>query len=81
MSWVRTIPDADASGLLAQIYADTRTRHGRVVNLVRIQSLRPETMAIGRQLYRQLMEGAGGLMRLQRMLIATVVSRINGCHY
>ncbi len=81
MSWIRTIPDTDATGLLAQIYAETRAKHGRVVNLVRVQSLRPETMAIGRQLYRHLMDGAGSLSRLQRVLIATVVSKVNGCHY
>lgn len=81
MSWIRTIPEERATGVLSQIYAETRAKHGRVVNLVRIQSLRPETMAIGRQLYRHLMIDPGGLTRLQRVLIATVVSRINGCHY
>lgn len=81
MSWIRTIPDEQASGLLATIYAEARAKSGRVINLVRIQSLRPETMAIGRQLYRHLMDAPGSLTRLQRVLIATVVSRANGCHY
>jgi alkylhydroperoxidase family enzyme len=81
MSWVRTIPDDQARGLLATLYEETRAKSGRVINLVRIQSLRPETMAIGRQLYRHLMDSPGGLTRLQRVLIATVVSRTNGCHY
>lgn len=81
MSWIRTIPEEQATGILSQIYAETRAKHGRVVNLVRIQSLRPETMAIGRQLYCHLMDGPGGLTRLQRVLITTVVSRINACHY
>ncbi|MFV1959551.1 MAG: hypothetical protein ACC662_09090 [Planctomycetota bacterium] len=81
MSWIRTVADEDASGLLAEIYGETRAKSGRVVNLVRIQSLRPETMAIGRGLYRHLMGGPGGLSRLQRVLIATVVSKVNGCLY
>lgn len=81
MSWVRTIPDDEASGLLAQIYAETRAKHGCVVNLVRIQSLRPETMTIGRQLYRHLMDTASGLSRAQRYMVATVVSSLNACHY
>ncbi len=81
MSWVKTIPDDQARGMLATLYEETRAKFGRVINLVRIQSLRPETMAIGRQLYRHLMDSPGGLTRLQRVLIATVVSRTNGCHY
>jgi len=81
MSWIRTVPAHEASAGLAQIYEETTKKFGRVINLVRIQSLRPETMAIGRTLYRHLMDGPGGLTRLQRVLIATVVSKINGCLY
>ncbi len=81
MSWVRTIPDEEATGMLATVYEESRAKFGRVINLVRVQSLRPETMAIGRKLYRHLMDSPGGLTRLQRVLIATVVSRTNGCHY
>lgn len=67
--------------MLATIYGESRARFGRVINLVKVQSLRPETMAIGRQMYRHLMEGPGGLTKLQRVLIATIVSKINGCLY
>ncbi|RIK66932.1 MAG: hypothetical protein DCC65_08285 [Planctomycetota bacterium] len=81
MSWVSTIAEEQATGLLAQIYDETRARCGKVINLVRVQSLRPESMVIGRQMYRQVMDGPGGLTRLQRVLIATVVSKINGCLY
>ncbi len=81
MSWVRTVPEEGAEGLLAEVYQQTRERMGKVVNLVRVQSLRPETMALGRQLYRHLMDSPGGLSRLQRVLIATVVSKTNGCFY
>ncbi len=81
MSWIRTVPDDDARGTLRTIYDETRIKHGRVINLVRVQSLRPETMNIGRTFYRHLMDGPGGLSRRQRVLIATVVSRTNGCFY
>lgn len=81
MSWLRTIPESEATGALATIYGESRARFGRVINLVKVQSLRPETMAIGRQMYRHLMEGPGGLTKLQRVLIATIVSKINGCLY
>jgi alkylhydroperoxidase family enzyme len=81
MSWIQTVPDNQATGLLAKIYEQTRTQWGKVINLVRVQSIRPDTMAIGRDLYRHLMDGPGGLTRLQRVLIATVVSKVNGCLY
>ncbi|QDV88982.1 hypothetical protein RAS2_00410 [Phycisphaerae bacterium RAS2] len=81
MSWVSTITQEQATGLLAKIYDETRARCGKVINLVKVQSLRPESMAIGRQMYRQVMDGPGGLTRLQRVLIATVVSKVNGCLY
>lgn len=81
MSWIRTVRDDDATDLLASIFDESRAKFGRVINLVRVQSLRPQTMALGRQLYRHLMEAPGGLTRLQRVLIATVVSKTNGCFY
>ncbi len=81
MSWIRTVQEEDAEGLLAEIYEETRAKAGRVVNLVKIQSLRPETMSIARKLYKHMMESPGGLSKLQRVLIATVVSKVNGCFY
>ncbi len=81
MSWIRTVTEERAEGVIATIYDETRVKFDCVINLVKIQSLRPETMAIGRKLYRHLMDSPGGLTRRQRVLIATVVSKINGCLY
>ena len=81
MSWIKTVPENKADGLLAEIYDQTSAKFGHVINLVKIQSLSPETMAIGKQLYTHLMTKPGGLTRLQRVLIATVVSKVNGCYY
>ena len=81
MSWLKTVPDNEADGLLAEIYNQSKVKFGNVINLVKVQSLSPETMSLGRQLYSHLMTKPGGLSRLQRVLIATVVSKINGCYY
>ena len=81
MSWIKTVPDDQAEGLLTEIYDQSTAKFGNVINLVKIQSLSPETMSIGKQLYAHLMTKPGGLSRLQRVLIATVVSKINGCYY
>lgn len=81
MSWIRTIDPEAATGELARIYDEASARAGNVPNITKLQSLRPATMAAGFALYRQVMDGAGGLSHLQRVLIATVVSKVNGCHY
>ncbi len=81
MSWIGTVPEERAEGVLATIYDQTRAKLGHVINLVKVQSLRPQTMSIGRRLYSHLMDSPGGLPRRQRVLIATVVSKINGCLY
>jgi alkylhydroperoxidase family enzyme len=81
MSWIKTVPEDEADGLLSDLYDASTAKFGNVINLVKIQSLSPETVSIGKQLYTHLMTKAGGLSRLQRVLIATVVSKINGCYY
>ena len=81
MSWIKTIPDNEADGLLAELYDASTAKFGKVINLVKIQSLSPETMSFGKQMYIHLMTKPGGLSRLQRVLIATVVSKVNGCYY
>jgi len=81
MSWIKTVPYEESTGTLRGIYDETRAKFGEVINLVKIQSLRPDTMEIGRKLYRHLMTVPGGLSRLQRVLIATVVSKLNNCIY
>jgi uncharacterized peroxidase-related enzyme len=81
MAWVTTIPEAQASGKLAEVYRKAHERAGRVPNIARVQSLRPQTTERGFDLYCQLMDGPGGLSRRERVLIATVVSKVNGCLY
>jgi len=81
MSWIKTVSYEESTGVLKKIYDETRAKFGDVLNVVKIQSLRPDTMAIGRKLYSHLMTAPGGLSRLQRVLIATVVSSLNNCLY
>jgi uncharacterized peroxidase-related enzyme len=81
MSWIRTVAPDEAQGQLKEIYDEAAAKFGEVINLVKIQSLSPDTMNLGRQLYKHLMTSPGGLSNVQRVLIATVVSSLNGCHY
>ena len=53
-----------------------------VVNILRIQSLRPKVLRSSTQLYLEVMHSEeSGLSRAQREMIATVVSQLNHCHY
>lgn len=81
MAWVGTIPETEATGKLDSVYRRVKQRAGKVPNIARLQSLRPESMERGFELYCQLMDGPGGISRRERVLIATVVSKINGCLY
>jgi hypothetical protein len=81
MAWVQTIGDDAAVGMLAELYQRLRQRSGTVPNIAKLQSLRPATTALGFGLYCQLMDDPTGLSKRERVLIATVVSKFNGCPY
>lgn len=81
MAWVQTIAEEQATGDLAVVYSKARERAGVLPNIARLQSLRPGTLSRSFDLYCQLMDAAGGLSKRERVLIATVVSQINGCFY
>ncbi len=50
-------------------------------NILRVHGVHSRTMRLHYDLYVELMRGPGALSRVQRELIAVVVSAINGCHY
>lgn len=50
-------------------------------NIVRIHGVHSSTMRHHYHMYVELMRGAGPLSRVQREMIAVVVSAVNGCHY
>lgn len=81
MSWIRQIDPGDAEGRLREIYDDAVKRAGKVFRIVRLQSLRPDVLGPWIDYYKAVMFGPSGLTRIERELVATVVSRTNGCHY
>lgn len=81
MAWIRTIEEKDAEGDLARQYASARKRAGKIYNIVKLSSLRPEILGTSIGLYLRIMHGPGKLSRAQREMIAVVVSRANGCFY
>jgi alkylhydroperoxidase family enzyme len=81
MAWVQLVPVEAASGNLQEIYQRVCDRAGFVPNIAKVQSLRPRTMERGFDLYCQIMDDPIGISKRERVLIATVVSKVNGCLY
>ena len=81
MAWIRTIAENEAEGLLATIYQSALQRTGRVFNILRVQSRNPKSLRAGLGLYRETILADSPVSRILREMIATVVSKTNGCHY
>jgi uncharacterized peroxidase-related enzyme len=81
MAYLRLVEEDEASGLLKEEYDAGIARAGKVFNIVKAMSLRPEVLRRSMQLYREAMFGQSGLSRIERELLAVVVSRANDCHY
>ena len=81
MAHIETVHPDDAEGKLKAIYDAARDRAGKVYEILRVQSLDPEALATWIRLYRQVMFDPSGLSRIEREMVAVVVSKANGCHY
>ena len=81
MPHIRLIDLDDAEGVLREEYDAALGRAGKVFNIVKAMSLRPEVLRASMQLYREIMFGPSPLSRAERELLAVVVSRANDCYY
>jgi uncharacterized peroxidase-related enzyme len=81
VAYLRLVNEDEASGLLKEEYDAAVARAGKVFNIVKAMSLRPGVLRRSMQLYRETMYGRSGLSRIERELLAVVVSRANDCHY
>jgi len=81
MAWIRTIPEDEATGDLKRQYEAAVRRAGKVFQIVKLQSPRPDVMRSFMDLYLKLMHAPSGLSRAEREMVATVVSGANRCHY
>lgn len=81
MAYIPYIERDDASPELQRLYDRYREPGGGVDNILKIHGPNPPSMETHYELYRTLMHGRSGLSRVQREMIAVVVSSINECHY
>lgn len=82
MAWIRTEREDEWTGSLSELRPDVvDADHDRVDNILQIHSLNPRAMAAHSALYRSAMAGTRTLRKVERELIALVVSDVNDCHY
>ena len=81
MAHLRLIDVEAATGPLKEEYDAAIGRAGKVFNIVKAMSLRPDVLHRSMELYRGIMFGPSGLSRQERELLAVVVSCENDCHY
>jgi uncharacterized peroxidase-related enzyme len=81
MPWIRIIEPDDASGELKAEYDKAVERAGKVFNILKIQSLNPQTLRASTDLYLAAMKAPSGLSRAEREMLGTVVSWANHCFY
>ena len=81
-AWIRMIEDDEADGTLLEALNLARTPHGTVDNVMRVHSLRPNTMRGHVTLYRAaLHDDANTLPTWLQETISSYVSILNDCDY
>ena len=81
MAFINTVDPQDAEGIVKQEYEKGTQRSGRVFNILKIMSLSPGALRESMRLYLAIMYGESELSRVQREMLATVVSQVNHCYY
>ncbi len=81
MAWIKVIQEDEATGRLAELYGKYAEPDGSVDNILKIHSLNVKSLQGHFDLYAHLMRGRSDLSRIQREMIAVVVSAVNRCHY
>jgi alkylhydroperoxidase family enzyme len=80
--WIETVPDHEWEGELGELrvrVVDPET--GRVDNIMSVHSLNARGLAAHQGVYASAMSGTATLRKVERELIAFVVSLENHCHY
>lgn len=81
MSWIKQIPIEEATGLLKTEFDKAIQRAGRVWHIVHIMSLNARMMRDSIAFYITAMMSDSPLSRVQREMLAVVVSFENHCYY
>lgn len=82
MPWIEAPHEDEWDGELADLKGEvTDPAHDRVDWIMRIHALDAGSLDAHNVLYRQAMKGTKTLRKVEREMIAVVVSQANDCHY
>ena len=82
MAWIDVPPDSEWDGELGEYGTELADpEHGRVDNILAIHGLDIDSMRAHQMLYTQVMKSTKTLRKVDREMIALVVSGVNECHY
>lgn len=81
MAWIKVIAEDEAEGELREFYDKHTTPEGVVDNILKIHSLNPPSLHGHYDFYSTLMYGKSDLSRIQREMLAVVISVVNRCYY
>lgn len=81
MGFVRMISPEQATGIVQQRYNESVRRTGRISEVVKAVSLRPEALRLSDDFRRVTLFGASSLGRRREEMIATLISDLLQCTY
>ncbi len=82
MAWIDTVSKEQASGKLAELYAAASDPvSGKLDNIMAIHGLHPAGLEAHLALYHSVMRSTTSFRKVERELVAYVVSCANECHY
>ena len=81
MPWIHQVPVDEATGILKEEFDMALERADRVWNIVHIMSQNPGTLRASMGSYQAIMHEDSPLTRMQREMLATVVSAELACPY
>jgi uncharacterized peroxidase-related enzyme len=81
MAYIKIISEDKAEVKLKSIYDEIIKGRGKLSNIMKIQSLMPDSMVKHMDMYKILMFNKSGLSRELKETVAVVVSKTNKCEY
>jgi alkylhydroperoxidase family enzyme len=82
MAWIEMPDDRTWQGELGEFGAEIADKqHGRVDNILAVHALDVGSMRAHHGLYMQVMKGTKTLRKVEREMVALIVSKANECHY
>ncbi len=81
MSWIKQLNEDELTEEHRAILQEMKTSWDKIGNILKVQSLKPESLKQHALFYRSLMFEKSQLSRAQREMIAVVVSVANFCEY